>query len=76
MMKLSEEWLVVASAGHGVLFALALCGLVRITAGLAGIAMPTEVVGDLFLVTSLIAAPVAASFNTAKLMLGKNEFAA
>ena len=55
MFSKSECWKMVAAAGQGVLFALALSGMARIVGMLLGTPVPPHVAGRLFFVTGLFA---------------------
>ena len=55
MFSKSEGWKMVAAAGQGVLFALAVSGMARIVGLLMGTPVPPHVAGRLFFFTSLFA---------------------
>jgi hypothetical protein len=55
-----KRWMLLSAIGYGVLFSLALVGLVRISLALVGLTLADSAAGNLFLVSSLIAGGVAA----------------
>ena len=60
MIQLSKRWKMVSAVGYGVLFALALTGLVRFGYMLSGREMPESLAGNLFLITSIVAGSLSA----------------
>lgn len=68
-MKLSKPWQIVASVGHGVMVGLAMAGLIRISGLLTGTPVSSELAGNVFLITSLIVAPITGYLNTAAMMM-------
>lgn len=54
MITLPKRWLVVAAVGQGVLFSLALTGLVRFVCFFRGTTLSEQTAGNLFLASSLL----------------------
>lgn len=65
-MRLSPNHLILlSSAGYGVIFSLALSGLVRIGSGLAGAPVSPEVANNVFGIGCLILVPITTYFRFA-----------
>jgi hypothetical protein len=58
MFLASKRWRLVSAVGQGVIFALALTGLVRIVCLLTGAPLSESAAGDLFLLSSLTAGSI------------------
>lgn len=69
MTSFSKRFLLVASIGQAVLFSLALAGVVELTATALGMPISTSSTGRIFLLSSLLTAPLAAYYNTAGLIV-------